>query len=154
MRPLAAVALLTSALVLLAGCGGEGNDEPAHPTIPGDVAESLASQAEAIATTLDAGHECEAARQADAFREATVEASENGQIPVALSDEVSHTVEEIINGINCLRPPESREKTKGTNGTGGETTTGETESGGTTGATTTQDGEITTGETTTEGGEG
>jgi|SRR5215211_7609405 len=74
MRPLAAAAFLTGALVLLAGCGGgERNDEPAHPTIPGDVAESLASQPEAIATTLDAGHECETARQADALREASAQ---------------------------------------------------------------------------------
>lgn len=140
-------------LLTLAACGG-GDDEaaPQAPAIPQALAEDLASQAEAIADTLEAGDECGAAHQADDLVAAVDVAVAEGRIPSELQDSLTETAVGLQDRINCPQPEEKdkdeKHKENGKpegngngNGGGDETTTAPDTTTTTTMTTTTAGGE-------------
>lgn len=96
--------------LLLAGCGGGQEAAPQAPALPQALAEALATQADEIAASYEAGAVCEAAQRADALNDATVAAINRGQVPAAMQEELQSTVNFLVNEINCPpRPPPQEE---------------------------------------------
>jgi hypothetical protein len=108
--------LASLALVLvLTGCGGATSTHTRSPAIPHSTAERLAAQSESIAERWPADP-CGAAKEADDFKDAVVEAIASGEIPAAYQEELEAAAVNLQNTANC--PTESAEGDEHGNGKG------------------------------------
>ena len=97
-------AVLTALAFVLAACGSEG------PTMPPEVADGLAAQADAIAATIDGGDGCAARQQIDALRGDVTARREAGDLDVALADELISALDDLERQISCSPPPDDDEE--------------------------------------------
>lgn len=103
MRLLTASLTACSAVLLLAGCGGEEKAAP-EPGIEAVTAQQLATMSDEVAD-LAGNDECAAAERADDLYDAAVEARDEGRVPARLAPELVARAEELRNGLNCAQPP-------------------------------------------------
>jgi hypothetical protein len=106
------VAALCLALALVA-CGGSSQTAAGEPAVPKAVANSLADKADAIASALESGDQCGAARLADELKNGVEAAVSGGQVPAALSGELERTATELQNEVNCEEKPKEEHGDKG-----------------------------------------
>jgi hypothetical protein len=81
--------------------------------LPKAVANSLADKADEIASALEAGDQCGAARLADELKDGVEAAVSGGQVPAALSGELERTATELQNEVNCEEKPKEEHEDKG-----------------------------------------
>jgi hypothetical protein len=104
------LAALCLAIALVA-CGGSSQTSAGEPALPSAVANPLADKADEIASALESGDECGAARLADELKDGVEAAVSGGQVPAALSGELERTATELQNEVNCEeKPKEHRDK--------------------------------------------
>ena len=144
MRP-AALACLAF-VVALAGCGGSTSTQTGSSAIPHSVADRLAGQSEAIVAAWDAGDTCGAAAKADELKDATEQAIAAGDVPAAYQDDLESAVVNLQNTANCSdesggegEDDHGEGKAKGHDKQDDGGVTVETDTIGTTTATTTED---------------
>lgn len=91
------------AALCLAGCGGGAADRPApsRPKLPAALATQLAERSDRVAAALAAGDGCGARNQATALQQATVQAINARQVPAALQEDLSGTVNDLVGRIHC-----------------------------------------------------
>jgi hypothetical protein len=103
--------------VALVACGGSSQSAGGEPAVPKDVANSLADKADEIASALESGDQCGAARLADELKDGVEAAVSGGQVPAALSGELERTATALQNEVNCEEKPKEdhkgREEKKG-----------------------------------------
>jgi hypothetical protein len=103
--------LLALACACAAACGGGGSaassqqSAPRGPLIITSVADALAAQADAVAASLDAHHDCAARAQAGGLATAIDAAIAAGQIPAALQPQLQATSLALGAAIRCTPPP-------------------------------------------------
>ena len=102
--------LLALACACAAACGGGGSAAPSQqsaprgPLIAIPVADALAAQADAVAASLDAHHDCAARAQAGDLANAVDAAIAAGQIPAALQPQLRATSQALGAAIRCTPP--------------------------------------------------
>jgi hypothetical protein len=106
------LAALACALTLVA-CGGSSQTEHREPALPGALASSLADKADEIASALESGEQCDAARLADELKDAVEAAVSSGQVPAALRGELERTATKLQNEVNCEEKPKEEHEDKG-----------------------------------------
>jgi hypothetical protein len=113
-----ALPALVVAVLLLAACGGDVQETaPEEPALPSALAEELATQADRLAETLEAGDLCQAERQADELAAAATAAISSEEVPAVLEEELRSTVDLLVSGIACEERGED-ERENGGNGKG------------------------------------
>jgi hypothetical protein len=106
-----------SCVVLAAGCGGHGSKQKPRvtgPRIPAAVAQRLARESDAVATSLDAGDRCAAAARAQALQRDTI--ARIGSVPAQLQETLQGTVNDLVDRVGPVcseRPPAAGGKAKG-----------------------------------------
>jgi hypothetical protein len=100
-RTLLPVALVA---VALAGCGGRHHVPPA-PQLPAALARSLAVQADAVASRLDAGDECGAREHALALQQAAIAAVNERRIPAGYQEPLLGDIALLVQRITCTAEP-------------------------------------------------
>jgi hypothetical protein len=103
-RVAGAFAALSLALALVA-CGGGSQTAAEQPALPRAVASALADQADEIASALENGDQCGAARLADELKDGVEAAVSGGQIPAALRGELERAATDLQNEVNCEEAP-------------------------------------------------
>jgi hypothetical protein len=106
--------LLTGCSTLvLVSCGGSGEQKAnPHPTIAANVASPLAARSDKVATLLDGGDACGAAREAAALRAELTQAID--KIPELYLEDLSALVNEIQAQIPpCPQPPQNDDDDNG-----------------------------------------
>ena len=135
------LAALSFAIALVA-CGGGSQTAAQEPALPAALAGSLADKADEIASALDGGDQCGAARLADELKDGVEAAISGGQVPAALRGELERTATELQNEVNCEEKPkeehEDKGEKKGHDKQGETTTVGTTTEGTSTEATSTE----------------
>jgi hypothetical protein len=106
---LAALSLATA----LVACGGSSQTAAGEPALPKTVASSLADKADQIASALENGDQCGAARLADELKDGVEAAVSGGQVPAALSGELERTATDLQNEVNCEETPKEEHGDKG-----------------------------------------
>ena len=106
------LAALCLAITLVA-CGGSSQTSAGEPALPKAVANSLADKADEIASALETGDQCGAARLADELKDGVEAAVSGGQVPAALSGELERTATELQNEVNCEEKPKEEHEDKG-----------------------------------------
>ena len=99
--------------VVLAACGGGSENEAERPALPGAVANSLADKADEIASALESGDQCGAARLADELKDGVEAAVSDGRVPAALRGELERTATKLQNELNCEQYPKEEHEEKG-----------------------------------------
>jgi hypothetical protein len=95
---------------LFAACGGDVPEATSEePALPPALAEELATQADRLADTLDAGDLCTAERRAEELAAAATAAISSEQVPAAMEEELRSTVDVLVNGIKCEQEEEDDE---------------------------------------------
>jgi hypothetical protein len=95
---------VSSAALVLAGCGGRAaSPPPAPPKIPRTVASSLSQQADALAAQLDGGRPCSARTQVVAFRQATLAALP--RVPLRYRARLAQAVDALAARVPACPPP-------------------------------------------------
>jgi hypothetical protein len=97
----------------VSACGGGSQTEAPEPALPAAVAGSLADKADEIASALESGDQCGAARHADELKDDVDAAVSAGQVPAALSGELERVATELQNGVNCEDKPKEEHGDKG-----------------------------------------
>lgn len=96
--------LVVLALALAAaGCGGAAPRPAPPPKVPRDLAQTWASQADAIAAAVSAGDDCHAAQFAAVLRGEVQ--GDAAQIPAPLRAQLLSTVSDLAGRIVCTLPP-------------------------------------------------
>jgi hypothetical protein len=97
--------LLGLAMLALAGCGGASPPPPAAkpPRIPHALAQTWATQADAVAQALSDGDSCTALKDANDLRNAVAGSME--QIPIRLRATLTSVVETLPGRITCNPAP-------------------------------------------------
>jgi hypothetical protein len=109
-RGLSVPALLV-AVVLLAGCGGDDPEAaPEQPALPSALAEELATQADGLADTLEAGDLCAAERRAEELAATATAAISREQVPTAMEEELRSTVDLLVSRIACEEGDEEKDE--------------------------------------------
>jgi hypothetical protein len=103
------LAALCLAITLVA-CGGSSQTSAGEPALPKAVANSLADKADEIASALEGGDQCGAARLADELKNGVEAAVSGGQVPAALRGELERTATELQNEVNCEEKPKKEEE--------------------------------------------
>jgi hypothetical protein len=124
------LAALSFAIALVA-CGGSSQTTAGQPALPKAVANSLADKADEIASALESGDQCGAARLADELKHGVEAAVSGGQVPAVLRGELERNATELQNEVNCEEKPKEEEhgdkgKKKGHDKNDGTTTLGTT----------------------------
>ncbi len=103
------------AALCFAGCGGGGGDRPAptRPKLPAALAAQLAERSDRVAAALAAGDGCGARDQAAALQQATVQAINARQVPAALQEDLSGTVNDLAGRIHCVSGQQRDEEEQG-----------------------------------------
>jgi hypothetical protein len=95
---------VSSAALVLAGCGGHAaSPPPAPPKIPRALASSLAQQADALAAQLAGGRPCAARTQVIAFRQATLAALP--RVPLRYRARLAQAVDALAGRVPACPPP-------------------------------------------------
>ena len=81
--------------------------------MPGALAGSLADKADEIASALEDGDQCGAARLADELKEGIETAVSGGQVPAALRGELERTATDLQNEVNCEEKPKEEHEDEG-----------------------------------------
>jgi hypothetical protein len=107
------------AALCLAGCGG-GADLPApvRPKLPAELATQLAERSDRVAAALAAGDACGALGEATALQQATVQAINARQVPAALQEDLSGTVNDLAGRIHCVPAQQQDEGERDEHGKG------------------------------------
>jgi hypothetical protein len=87
------------------GCGSGGSGEGSQQ-LPSGLADDLAAQSDAVATTLEARDECAARDQAIALRRDVRRAIDAGRVPSALQAELRQRANDLVGSISCEPPPQ------------------------------------------------
>jgi hypothetical protein len=105
-KPLRSVWLTACSAVALAlaGCGGDGAQEPPTPRIDRAAAADLAERSDEIARLLDDGDVCGAAHRADELRARAQEEIDDGSVPPALAAELEANAQALVDEVNCPEP--------------------------------------------------
>jgi hypothetical protein len=105
-KPLRSVWLTACSAVALAlaGCGGDGAQEPPTPRIDRAAAADLAERSDEIARLLDDGDVCGAARRADELHARAQEEIDDGSVPPALAAELEANAQALVDEVNCPEP--------------------------------------------------
>ena len=111
-RSAGTLAALAFALALVA-CGGSAQTDAAEPALPAAVASSLADKADEIASALESGDQCGAARHADELKDGVDAAVSAGRVPTALRGELDRTATELQNEVNCEDKPKEEHGDEG-----------------------------------------
>jgi hypothetical protein len=117
-RPVGRVAGTLAALCVaftLVACGGGSQTTAEQPALPRAVASSLADKADEIASALENGDQCGAARLADELKDGVEAAVSGDQVPAALRDELERTATKLQNEVNCEKKPKEEHKHEGEN---------------------------------------
>jgi hypothetical protein len=95
--------------LLLAACGGEDAEverrTDTRPTIARPIADRLASRSDQVATMLDGGDSCGAAREAAALRDDVIATINGRDIPDAYLEDLLGAVHELEAQIPSCEPP-------------------------------------------------
>jgi hypothetical protein len=95
--------------LLLAACGGEDakveRRTDVQPTIARSIADRLASRSDQVATMLDGGDSCGAAREAAALRDDVIATINVRDIPAAYLEDLLGAVHELEAQIPQCEPP-------------------------------------------------
>jgi outer membrane murein-binding lipoprotein Lpp len=121
-RRLLGVSAAASALVLVAGCGGNAANDQATPAprLSAALGAQLADTADLVAIKLGAGDEAGAKQVAEGLRRAVAEAIAAGAVPRALRSELSSSVRELAASIQVPAGPKpTKAKDEGKRGHGG-----------------------------------
>ena len=140
MRLRAGTLAALSLAIALAGCGSSSETSTGQQALPRAVASALADKSDEIASALEGGAVCGAAKHADELKDAVDAAISDGQVPAAFRGELERTTTDLQNEVNCTEEQGDKDKgeKKGHEDKGGETTTlGTTTLGTTTISTTT-----------------
>jgi hypothetical protein len=105
MRSLSVWLTACSCAFVLAGCGGQAKTA-AQPKLPRALAGQLATQSNAVASSLTANQSCTALAQAQALQQATIAAINAHRVPAALQNRLRSTATDLVQRIRC-RPPAS-----------------------------------------------
>ena len=89
-----------SCALVLVGCGGQVKTA-AQPKLPRDVAHQLATQSNAVASSLAANQSCAALAQAQALQQATIAAINAHRVPGALQEQLQSTATDLVERIRC-----------------------------------------------------
>lgn len=92
----------------LAGCGGGATDRraPTRPKLPAALANQLAERSDRVAAALTASDLCGARGEATALQHATVQAINARQVPAALQEDLTGTVNDLVDRIQCVSAPQ------------------------------------------------
>jgi hypothetical protein len=94
-------------------CGGGTDTQAGESALPAAVASSLADKADQIASALESGDQCGAARLADELKDGVEAAVSSGQVPAALRGELERTATKLQNEVNCEEKPTKEGEDKG-----------------------------------------
>jgi hypothetical protein len=95
-----------AAALFLAGCGsGADRDVAPQPTLPRQLAVSLAKQSDSVARALDAGDDCTASRLAEQLQQQTIAAINAGYVPGPFLETLQDRVNDLASRIRCVPPP-------------------------------------------------
>lgn len=97
----------------LVACGGSSQTAAGEPRLPAAIASSLADKADEIASALENGDQCGAARLADELKNSVEAAVSGGEIPVALRAELDRTTTKLQNEVNCEEKPKEEHGDEG-----------------------------------------
>jgi hypothetical protein len=102
-RPAGLAILVALAALVLGACGSGGGDtpKPQPPPVSAATAGHLAKLSERVASDLDAGDTCHAARAADDLRAAVQESD----LPANLRPSVDEVAGNLVDQVNCPPPP-------------------------------------------------
>jgi hypothetical protein len=99
-----------AAALFLAGCGsGADKDVAPQPTLPRQLAVSLAGQSDSVARALDAGDECTASRLAVQLQQQTIAAINAGRVPGPFLETLQDRVNDLAARIRCVPAPAPEE---------------------------------------------
>jgi hypothetical protein len=96
---------VAAAALLAFGCGSGGSGEESQQ-LPSGLADDLAAQSDAVASTFEAGDECTAQEQAKALRRDVRNAIDAGRVPSALQPELRQRANDLVGSISCEPPPQ------------------------------------------------
>jgi hypothetical protein len=94
---------VAAAALLAFGCGSGGSGEESQQ-LPSGLADDLAAQSDAVATTFEAGDECTARDQAIALRREVKRAIAADRVPSGLQRELRQRANDLIRSISCEPP--------------------------------------------------
>jgi hypothetical protein len=89
---------------VVAGCGGDGREQPT-PTLPAAVASELAARSDAVAAKLEANDPCGALADAESLQQETIAAIDAGRVPQRYQEELTAAVGSLATSISCTIPP-------------------------------------------------
>lgn len=104
---------------LLAGCGGARSGATQRPAIPAPVAHALAARSDALATSLERGDACAAARDAAALRRSTRRAVASGRVPRRFRAPLLREVSTLSAAVPPCPPPQATPQAPPSPGTEG-----------------------------------
>ncbi len=103
MRSLSVWLTACSCALVLAGCGGQAKTAT-QPKLPRALARQLATQSNAVASSLAANQSCTALAQAQALQQATIAAINAHRVPAALQKQLQSTATDLVQRIRCTPP--------------------------------------------------
>ncbi len=108
-----------AAALCLAGCGSDGERDVAPPpTLPRQLAVTLADRSDELARVLDTGDDCRALTLAEQLRVQTIAAINTGRVPSVFQEPLLDRVNSLATRIRCVPPAPVDKKDKGDHGKG------------------------------------
>ena len=108
-----------AAALCLAGCGSDGaRDVAPPPTLPRQLAVTLADRSDELARALDTGEDCRALTLAEQLRVRTIAAINTGRVPSVFQEPLLDRVNSLATRIRCVPPAPVDNKDKGDHGKG------------------------------------
>jgi hypothetical protein len=99
-------ALVIVIVLVAAGCGAQTKDTPPRePHLPRALAESLARQADAVASALASNDGCAARTRAATLQQSVIAAVNEHHVPRRFLEPLSSGVNELAGRITCTPPP-------------------------------------------------
>ena len=103
-----------AAALCLAGCGSDGERDVAPPpTLPRQLAVTLADRSEELARVLNTGDDCRALALAEQLRVRTIAAINTGRVPAVFQEPLLDRVNSLATRIRCVPPAPVDKKDKG-----------------------------------------
>jgi hypothetical protein len=98
--------MVLAVVVVAAGCGPQARDTtPRQPHLPRALAESLAQQADAVATALASNDGCSAQARIAALQQSVESAVNEHQVPRRFVLQLTRGVDDLAGRITCTPPP-------------------------------------------------
>jgi hypothetical protein len=110
-----------AAALCLAGCGSDGEPDVAPPpTLPRQLAVTLADRSEEVARVLETGDQCRALTLAEQLRLQTIAAINTGRVPGVYQEPLLDRVNSLATRIRCVPPApvDKKDEGKGEHGKG------------------------------------